>query len=53
MGFLNKCSNNDSKGCEMVGFDLEKGWGADKDPEMAKAYYAKACSLGRKGDCGK
>ena len=51
--FLEKCSAGDSKGCEMVGYDLEKGWGADKDLQAAKAYYAKACSMGRKGDCGR
>jgi TPR repeat protein len=37
----------------MVGFDLERGWGADKDPVGAKAYYQKACSMGRKNDCGR
>ncbi|WP_157439887.1 hypothetical protein [Terracidiphilus gabretensis] len=51
--FLEKCSAGDSKGCEMAGYDLENGYGADKDPQAAKAYYAKACSMGRKGDCGK
>lgn len=53
MGFVEKCSTGDSKGCEMVGFDLERGWGADKDPVGAKAYYQKACSMGRKNDCGR
>ena len=51
--FLEKCTAGDSKGCEMVGFNLEKGFGVDKDPQAAKAYYAKACSMGRKGDCGR
>ena len=52
-GYLAKCHAGDAKSCELVGTGLEHGLGVDKNLQSAKAFYNKACSLGRKQSCSR
>jgi hypothetical protein len=51
--YLAKCDAGDAKSCELVGSGLEHGTGVDKNLQSAKAFYNKACSMGRKQSCSR
>jgi len=49
--FLASCNAGNAGACDRAGFDLDRGWGVDKDPQMARQFYEKSCSMGSREGC--
>jgi len=45
------CDAGDAKACAMVGYCYVHGSGVDKNPQKAKEFYEKSCSMGRQQSC--
>lgn len=50
---LSKCNAGDAGACDLTGFDLEHGFGVDKNLQAAKDYFKKSCDMGRKIACSR
>ena len=51
VNFIDRCSNNDGFACGMVGYFYEKGFGVEKNHNLAIKFYIKGCSLGDADSC--
>jgi len=49
--FLANCNAGNSGACDRAGFDLAHGWGVDRNPQMAKQFYEKSCTMGSREGC--
>ena len=51
VGFKKRCEKNDAYACGMVGFFYDRGFGTEKNHNIALNYYKKGCSLNDKDSC--
>ena len=49
--FIERCSNNEGYACGMVGYFYERGFGVNKNHDLAIKFYKKGCSLGDADSC--
>ena len=51
VNFIDRCSNNEGFACGMVGYFYERGFGVEKNHNLAIKFYKKGCSLGDADSC--
>lgn len=49
--FVNRCEKNDGWACGEAGYFYEKGWGANKNHNLAINYYKKGCKSNDSDSC--